>query len=152
MISVFKILHFIVAPQTFVYKSTCVCKILASKLNFQCFVICMESEFRLVLRPRKISTGLQGSHGTGPPKSWRRPWGRLWFATRPHPKVSWGESGSTSCLCVLILYLVYIQVQGLLHLLGGPVTWKPWGPLTSVEIFRCGKTSLLSLFMQIMMP
>ena len=37
----------------------------------------MESESRLVLRPRKISTdvrGPQGFHGTGPPKRWRRPW------------------------------------------------------------------------------
>ena len=72
----FQILHFIGAPQTFVYKSACVCKILASIFSFQCFVICMESESRLFIRPRKISTGvrgLQGSHGTGPPKSWRRP-------------------------------------------------------------------------------
>ena len=43
----FQILHFIGAPQTFVYKSACVCKILASIFSFQCFVICMESQSRL---------------------------------------------------------------------------------------------------------
>ena len=73
----FKILQFIEAPHTFVYKSAYVCKILASILSFQCFVICMESEGKHVLRPQKILKGvrgLQGFHGTGPPKSWRRPW------------------------------------------------------------------------------
>jgi len=39
--------------------------------------------------------------------------------------------------------------QGLLQLLGGPVSWKPWRPLILIEIFGGCKTSLLFLSMQI---
>ena len=101
LISVFKILHFIEALKTFVHKSV--------------LLYCMESESKLVLRPKKISTIVRGPQGL----PWQRASQQLEKALdRPIDKVRYrsslpelNKSWVHTCVLTTLIFYVLLTIK-----------------------------------------